>query len=177
MASTNYSTVLTAITTRAADYENTWATYFAGLTEDEQRITTALIMAAGNGPSGGAEVLTATRAVTAADNGKTFYINHATGFAITLPAAALGLRYLFISKLANTSGDHTITAATADTIIGWPVNIGGADSVADGNAAGDVLNFKANAALAGDMAEFFSDGTSWMVRATAKAINAITITG
>lgn len=177
MASTNYAATLAAITARSADYENTWATNFPTLLEDERAITTALMIKAGAGASGGVETLTTTRAIVAADNGKTFFLNSATGFAITLPAAVAGMRFLFISKLANTSGDHTITAATADTIVGWPVNIGGADSVADGNAAGDVLNFKANAALAGDMAEFFTDGNFWMVRANAKAINAITITG
>jgi len=123
------------------------------------------------------EVVTAAKTLTAAESGKTIFIDNATGFAITLPSAAAGLKFTFVLKTGPTSGDHTVTAATADTIVGWPSNIGGADSVADGNALGDVLNFKVTASLAGDMAELISDGTYWYARAHAKAINAITITG
>ncbi len=104
------------------------------------------------------------------------YLALAAGFAVTLPAAKEGLQFIFFVKISPTTA-YTVTSVVADTIIGWPLNIGGADSVADGNAAGDVLSFVANTALAGDWAEFFCDGTSWHVRAAAKAINAIAITG
>ncbi len=118
-----------------------------------------------------------TRVITTADDGMTFFLARAGGIAFTLPAnASSGFRCSFIVKTAPTTV-CTVTAATADTISGWPINAGGADSVADGNAAGDVLNFAANVALPSDRADFISDGTTWHVRATAKAINAITITG
>jgi len=122
------------------------------------------------------ETVTTTNTILASENGKTFFLNAAGGFTSTLPTAAAGLRFTFIVK-TNPTTAYIVAAATADTIVGWPSNIGGADSVADGNALGDQLNFAANTALAGDMAEFFSDGTYWYVRAHAKAINAITITG
>jgi hypothetical protein len=94
-----------------------------------------------------------------------------------LPAlTTAGFRATFIVKTSPTTA-YTLTGATADKIVGWPSNIGGADSVADGNAAGDVLNFVANVALAGDMAELWMDGAFYYFRAHAKAINAITITG
>jgi hypothetical protein len=124
----------------------------------------------------GGVLVTAAKTLTAADSGVTQFLDLAGGFTVTLPALKLGLRFTFVVKTAPTTA-YIIASATADNIIGWPSNIGGADSVADGNAAGDVLNFVANVALAGDMAEFFCDGTSWHVRAHAKAINAITITG
>jgi hypothetical protein len=172
-----YSTEISDIISRAAGYETNWAAAYSGYTQEQREISLALMMHPKTLLTSAAVVLTAAYAVTAADNGKTFYINHATGFAITLPTAVLGMRYTFILKTGPTSGDHTVTAATADTIVGWPSNIGGADSVADGNALGDVLNFKVTASLPGDRAEFFSDGSFWYVRAHAKAINAITITG
>lgn len=122
-------------------------------------------------------VTSATRTLTSADDGLIFFLDRAAGIAFTLPAnAGVGFRCTFIVKTAPTT-ICTVTAATADTISGWPINVGGADSSADGNAAGDVLNFAANTALPSDRADFVSDGTSWHVRATAKVINAITITG
>jgi hypothetical protein len=124
----------------------------------------------------GGVLVTAAKTLTEADSGVTQFLDLAGGFTVTLPALKLGLRFPFVVKTAPTTA-YIIASATNDNIIGWPSNIGGADSVADGNAAGDVLNFVANVALAGDMAEFFCDGTSWHVRAHAKAINAITITG
>lgn len=122
------------------------------------------------------KTLTAATTVTAEESGKTFFLNLAGGFTVTLPTVADGLQYTFFVKTAPTTA-YIILSADADKIIGWPSNIGGTDAAADGNAAGDQLNFAANVALAGDVAEFFSDGTNWYVRAHAKAINAITITG
>lgn len=122
-------------------------------------------------------VTTTPRVITSADDGLVFFLAKADGIAFTLPAnATVGFRCTFIVKTAPTT-ICTITAATADTIAGWPINTGGADGSGDGNAAGDVLNFAANVALPADRADFVSDGTTWHVRATSKVINAITITG
>jgi len=121
--------------------------------------------------------LTAATTLTASDSGKIFGLAAAAGFTVTLPTAAQGLHFRFVATVNPTSGAYIILSATADTMIGWPSNIGGADSVADGNAAGDQVNFASGVALAGDQVEIFSDGTSWFVTGHAKAINAITITG
>lgn len=123
------------------------------------------------------ETLTAARVLVAGDSGKTFFLSLAGGFDVTLPAlTTAGFHATFIVKTSPTTA-YTLTGATADKIVGWPSNVGGADSVADGNALGDVVNFVANTALAGDMAELWMDGAFYYVRAHAKAINAITITG
>lgn len=127
------------------------------------------------------ETLITTRTLTAADNGKTFFLDLAGGFTVTLPVSAtIGSFFCrFIVKTSPTTA-YVITdslTTSGDTIVGWPINIGGADSVADGNAAGDQLAFVANTALAGDMAEFWGWEGKWYVQATAKAINAIAITG
>lgn len=151
------------------DTGNTWVNLGGGST---------WYAVASGAASGRIETVTAaTRTLTIADNGMTFFLDKATGIAFTLPANSLtGFRCTFIVKTAPTT-ICTVTAATADTIIGYPLNCGGADSVGDGNAAGDVLNFAANVALPADRADFVCDGTSWHVRANSKAINAITITG
>lgn len=121
--------------------------------------------------------LTAATTLTNKESGKTYFLNLAGGFTVTLPAEEAGLEFRFIVGTAPTTAYIVASDGANDTIVGWPSNIGGADSVADGNALGDQLNFAANVALPGDMAEFFCDGTYWYVRAHAKAINAITITG
>lgn len=132
----------------------------------------------GSQASGRIETVTAdARVIVAADHGMTFFLSRAAGIAFTLPANSLtGFTCTFIVKTAPTT-DCTITAATADTIIGYPVASSGGDESANGNAAGDVLNFKANTALPSDSAVFVSDGTSWHVRAIVKATGAVTITG
>lgn len=132
---------------------------------------------AGGTANAGVEILTAARVLTSADNGKTFFLNIATGFDVTLPAlATTAFHCTFIVKTSPTTA-YTLTGATADKIVGWPSNVGGADSSGDGNAAGDVVNFVANVSLAGDMAELWMDGAFYYIRAHAKVINAITITG
>jgi hypothetical protein len=120
--------------------------------------------------------LVTTKTVTAQESGTTFMLNLAGGFTVTLPSVAAGLKYTFIAGTSPTTA-YIILSADADKVVGWPSNIGGADSVADGNAAGDQLAFVANTALAGDWAEFISDGSFWYVRAHSKAINALAITG
>ena len=67
--------------------------------------------------------------------------------------------------------------ASGDNIIGYPVASVGSDESANGNAAGDQINFVANVALPGDSVEVWSDGTSWFARCVGKATGAITITG
>lgn len=130
-------------------------------------------VAAGNFES----VTGSTRVITAADDGMIFGLARAAGIAFTFTGTLpTGFRVGFVVQTAPTT-ICTITAPTADTISGWPINVGGADSSADGNAAGDVLNFAANTALPSDRADMLYDGTTWHVRATAKVINAITITG
>jgi len=63
--------------------------------------------------------ITTTKAVGVDESGTVFFINSATGFVTTLPAPTAGLRYTFINKTANTSGDHTIvTNASANIIKG-----------------------------------------------------------
>lgn len=123
------------------------------------------------------EVLTAAKTLTSVDSGKTFYLDLAGGFTVTLPAnATAGFKATFIVKTAPTTA-YILLAATADTIIGYPVASTGGDESANGNAAGDQVNFVANTALPSDRVDVEFDGTSVHVRATCKATGAITITG
>ena len=53
--------------------------------------------------SANVENVTATNVITAAESGKTFFLNAVGGFTSTLPAVAAGLRFRFIVKTAPTT--------------------------------------------------------------------------
>lgn len=120
-------------------------------------------------------IITAVKAVSAAESGTTFFINNATGFATTLPAPALGLRYTFINMTANTSGNHTIvTTSSANIIAGGLNDMGGAAGSVLGD--GDTISFVANASLAGDRVDLISNGTTWFLSGATRVATGVTVT-
>lgn len=126
----------------------------------------------------GAEVVSATNVITAAENGKTFFLSSATEFVSTLPAPALGLRFTFIVAAAPSGADYTVvTNASANIIVGHVLTSQDAGGNADSETSGgDTVSFVDSKAVVGDRADFISDGTSWFVRASCKTFDAITIT-
>ncbi len=119
--------------------------------------------------------VTTTATITAADNNSQVFLNSATGFVTTLPAPIAGFRCEVISKLANTSGNHTVvTASSANTIIGMQNSVAG--DAGDTGTADDTISFVANQSLPGDRVELRSDGTSWFAYATSKVAAGITFT-
>jgi hypothetical protein len=119
--------------------------------------------------------ITGTRTILAAESGSTIFIDNATGFVTTLPAPAAGLRYTFINKTANTSGNHTIVTASSSNIIKGNQNSVAGDA-GDFGTADDTISFVANQSIAGDKVELFSDGTSWFAYAISKVAAGITFT-
>ncbi len=119
--------------------------------------------------------VTTTATITAADHNCQILLNSATGFVTTLPAPIAGFKCEVISKLANTSGNHTIvTASSANVIIGLQNSVAG--DAGDTGTADDTISFVANQSLAGDRVELRSDGTSWFAYATSKVAAGITFT-
>lgn len=119
--------------------------------------------------------VTTTASITAADHLSTIFLNSATGFVTTLPAPIAGFQCEVISKLANTSGNHTLVSATSANII-----IGNQNSVAgdagDSGTADDTISFVANQSVAGDRVLLRSDGTSWFAYAISRVAAGITFT-
>lgn len=124
----------------------------------------------------GSRSLTGATTLTSKESGATYFLNLAGGFTVTLPANAETWRFSFIVGTAPTTA-YILLAATADTIIGYPVAAAGSDESANGNAAGDQINFVANTALPGDRVDVECNGTSIFARCNGKATGAITITG
>ena len=124
------------------------------------------------------EVVTATNVITAAESGKTFFLDAAGGFESTLPTAALGLRFKFIVKTAPTSVGYTITGSPADKIFGT-VAASGAEATINGvtaNAADNIV-LVANQAAIGDEIEFIADAVNWYVTGNVNTYAAVTANG
>ena len=112
-------------------------------------------------PSSGIEDVTATNVITAAESGKTFFLNSGTEFVSTLPAPAAGLNYTFIVKAAPSGANYTVeTNGGADIIIGM-VTCATANDLGQYDANADVVTFVGGAAIVGDWIKVVSDGTSW----------------
>ena len=130
--------------------------------------------------SGSIETLAAAKTLTSDDNGKTFLLNLAGGFTVTLPAHSAGLRFKFFAKTQPTTA-YIVAAATADadTIVG-SFSSSDLDAVADVDgetAGGDQINFVASTAVVGDWVELVSDGTNWYTSGHCTAVGGLTITG
>lgn len=121
------------------------------------------------------ESVTATNVITASENGKVFLLNSATEFVSTLPAPAVGLHYTFIVVAAPASASYTVvTTSSANVIKGMQVCA--ADAAGDTGTADDTVTFVDGQAVAGDMIEVWSDGTSWFAVAKSRVAAGITFT-
>lgn len=126
------------------------------------------------------EILTAARVLTAADSGKVFFLALAGGFAVTLPAPAVGLNFKFLVQIAPT-GDYTIVTASASQILAGLVHgSNGGDGDSETAFTATTITFVAagSASTIGDGCDIWSDGTSWYTRVFCNlAVTGVTITG
>lgn len=130
-----------------------------------------------NGFIGPVAVSTATAAstLTAADSGKTIFLNSATEFVTTLPLPASGLRFTFIVKAAPVGTAYTVvTNGGANIIKGQQYNAAGA--AGDTGTGDDTITFVESSSVAGDRVELISDGTSWFAYAFCTLAASITFT-
>lgn len=126
-----------------------------------------------------AEVVTTTNVITASENGKTFFLSLAAGFVSTLPAPAAGLRFRFVVKTAPSAGSYTIVTNSSANIMKGHILSSDLNAATDADfetAGGDTFTFVTAKAVAGDWADFESDGTVWYVRASNTVFDASTIT-
>lgn len=127
-----------------------------------------------------AEVVTAANIITAAESGRTFFLNSATEFASTLPAPALGVWFDFIVTAAPSGASYTVvTEGGCQIMAGHVLTSGFADSGSDVETAatGTTITFVDGVSVVGDRAHIISDGTSWFASCVCAAEAGITITG
>lgn len=126
--------------------------------------------------TGRSVVKTASSTLTAADTGKTLFLNSATEFDTVLPVPALDFRLTVIVKAAPSGASYTLsTNASANIIKGSIVTsaTGAADTETSG---GDTVNFVDGAAVAGDKVEIYCDGTNYFAYGQCVVAGGITIT-
>lgn len=126
--------------------------------------------------SGVAEVVITTKAVTAAESGKTFYLDLAAGFVTTLPAVGLGLRYKFIVRTSFT-GSATIVCPAGAALFKGHVLTTDVNSATDPDfdtTAVATLTFVLNKAVVGDLIIVECDGVNWFYSAECSVFDAIT---
>lgn len=122
-----------------------------------------------------AEIVTATRTLTADDNGSILFLNSATEFVTTLPLPAKGLRFTFIVTAAPSGANYTVvTAGSANIIVGMQNSVAG--DAGDTGTTDDTISFVSGSSLPGDKVDVVSDGTNWFAHAISKVAAAITFT-
>jgi len=114
------------------------------------------------------EIVAATNAITVAESGKVFVLNHATEFASTLPAVAdsAGVNFKFIIGAAPASANYTIvTGNTHENKIYGCIQESETDTTEDGPTAQaqDTITFNDGVAVVGDYVDLVSDGVNWYV--------------
>jgi hypothetical protein len=121
------------------------------------------------------EVVAATNVIAAAETGSVFFLNHATEFVSTLPAAAAGLHYTFIVTGAPSGASYTVvTNASANIIKGNQNSVAG--DAGDSGTADDTITFVDGQSVAGDRVEVYCDGTNWFAYAVSKVAAGVTFT-
>jgi hypothetical protein len=123
------------------------------------------------------EAVTTTNVISAAETGKHFILNSATGFISTLPTPAIGLEFFFHIGATEPTTSHTVvTGSSTNIIVG---NITSPEDAAGSVATvtdADTISFVANLAVHGDYAHVYSDGTNWYLDGMCKVQDGMTTT-
>lgn len=127
-----------------------------------------------------AETVAATNALTAAECGKTMFLNHATEFATTLPAistVSAGCSFRFIVAAAPSGANYTIvTGNSLENVLTGGINELETDSTEDGpyQADGDTITFASGVSVTGDWVYMISDGSDFYFTGQAQADGGVT---
>jgi|SRR5882672_4390172 len=118
---------------------------------------------------------TVTTLLTAADSGKTIFLNSSAEFVTTLPVPAAGLSFTFVVVAAPSGASYTVvTNGSANIIKGAQFSAAG--DAGDTGTADDTITFVDGQAVAGDKCIVLSDGTSWFAWAYTKVAAGLTFT-
>lgn len=118
------------------------------------------------------EKISAAKTLTAADSGKTFWLDAAAGATVTLPALKDGLNFKFVVASNFATSNWVIDSAEGDNIEGSLV-VAGAAVVA---GAEDQINFVNSAETKGDFVQLECNGSLWFVSGVGALSGSITVT-
>lgn len=128
------------------------------------------------------ESIITTKTITKEDSGKTFGLNLAGGFTITMPAVAdvnAGFKVRFRVETNPTTAYIVTENAASDTniVLGSINTSTGQTAAADFEASGATFtNFVAATAVVGDWVTWETNGTNWFVYGQCTVVAGITIT-
>jgi len=114
-----------------------------------------------------AEVVTAANVLTAAECGKTMFLNSGTEFQTTLPAistVAAGCSFRFVITAAPSGANYTIiTGNNLENVLTCGINELETDTGTDGpyQADGDTITFASGVSVVGDFVYMISDGSDY----------------
>jgi len=116
------------------------------------------------------------------DNGKTFGLNLAGGFTVTLPALSkvtTGFKLRFRCEVAPTTAYIISASSNLDTIVGSFSTATAHTTAADieATAGGDTIEFVAASAVIGDYITLETNGTLWFVTGHCSLPASLTISG
>lgn len=117
------------------------------------------------------DTLTTATTLTEGDTGRTYFLDTAGGFTVTLPAATAGVRFTFVVQTAPTTA-YIIAVPSAGTLYGVAIDI----TATKIGTVEDQINFVASTSVVGDRADFISDGTNWYAQTYSGATDGITFT-
>ena len=121
--------------------------------------------------------LTEGKTLTDSDSGRTFFLNAAGGFTVTLPRPRGGINFTFICKASPTTA-YIIASNGASNVISGQVFVADTNAEDDSSVQAPGVNnvtFVADYAKVGDVIEMTSDGTYWYLRGFCGLQQAITM--
>lgn len=121
----------------------------------------------------GKVVLSAAYTIPDQVNDKTFVLNLAAGFAVTLPAPKKGARFCFIVGAVPTGGAYTIVTKGGANIIQGLQNV---NNTLVAGADEDTITFAQTNADVGDFVRLECDGTNWYSSGASFAASSFTFT-
>lgn len=113
-----------------------------------------------------ADTITASVNLADSDFGKTYMLDNAAGFTVTLPLPRRGLMVTFVVATATTASYRIVTNGGDNIIYGVVTETTDANSPAV--SAADTISFS-NTAGIGDRIEFASDGARWYINGVTQA--------
>lgn len=125
-----------------------------------------------------AEILTTTRTLRADESGKTFYLNLAAGFVVTLPTPALGLEFKFIVMTSPTGSYTIVTNGSSNILCGQgtgPSTHSASNVDFTATADQDTVTLVLNKSVKGDRVTLNCDGTSWYALYHSSVVDGITV--
>ena len=124
-------------------------------------------------------VATPTKSLTAADSGKTFFVDISTvSIVATLPAPEAGLHYKFVLSVASdneATKDFLLNTHADSTDINGSVIVNGAHVEVTNATSAVALDSTTGVATVGDFFEVDCDGTDWYIRGVVKTASAVVI--